>query len=65
MDESDGDPWLRPATPGAPESNGTTPRLAPRPLDRPAVDAESAAAFGRPDGVSGPTQVAKSYAFAE
>ena len=29
------------------------PRLGPRPLDRPAVDAESATAFGRPDGVSG------------
>ncbi len=53
MSESDGDPWVRPAAPGAPESNGTTPRLAPRPLDRPAVDPESAAAFGRPDGVPG------------
>ena len=53
MSESDGDHWVRPAAPGAPESNGTTPRLAPRPLDRPAVDPESAAAFGRPDGVPG------------
>jgi putative serine protease PepD len=57
MSESDGGPWVRPAATdaagGAPESNGTTPRLAPRPLDRPAVDAESAAAFGRPDGVPG------------
>src|SRR5689334_6479132 len=35
------------------QSNGTAPRLGPRPLDRPAVDAESATAFGRPDGVSG------------
>ncbi len=57
MSESDGDPWVRPAAPdavpGASEPNGSTPRLAPRPLDRPAVDAESAAAFGRPDGVPG------------
>lgn len=29
------------------------PRLGPRPLDRPAVDPDSAAAFGRPDGVAG------------
>jgi putative serine protease PepD len=57
MSESDGDPWVRPApadsTRAVPESNGTAPRLAPRPLDRPTVDAESAAAFGRPDGVAG------------
>ena len=77
MDESDGEPWARPAVadapragpdpagpdpagpahigvdPAGPGSNGATPRLAPRPLDRPAVDADSAAAFGRPHGVSG------------
>jgi putative serine protease PepD len=29
------------------------PRLAPRPLERPAVQAEAATAFGRPDGVDG------------
>ena len=29
------------------------PRLAPRPLERPEVDAEAAAAFGRPQGVNG------------
>ncbi len=29
------------------------PRLGPRPLDRPAVDAHTAALFGRPDGVDG------------
>lgn len=63
MSESDGDAWARPAAgadvpraaaPG-PEagSNGAAPRLGPRPLDRPAVDAESAAVFGRPDGVTG------------
>ncbi len=36
--------------------NGHTqdpPRLGPRPLDRPAVDAGVAATFGRPDGVAG------------
>ena len=66
MSESDGDSWARPAAAdaaraAAPEpadeptgaSNGHTPRLGPRPLDRPAVDAETAATFGRPDGVSG------------
>ena len=62
MSESDGDPWARPAGADVPRaaapvseagSNGTAPRLGPRPLDRPAVDAESATAFGRPDGVSG------------
>jgi S1-C subfamily serine protease len=62
MSESDGDSWARPAVAdaaraAAPEpsaqSNGHTPRLEPRPLDRPAVDAETAATFGRPDGVSG------------
>ena len=39
-----------------PESNGDgddRPRLGPRPLDRPEVDAPSAAVFGRPDGVIG------------
>ena len=29
------------------------PRLAPRPLERPEVDAEAAAVFGRPQGVNG------------
>ncbi len=29
------------------------PRLTPRPLDRPAVDPETAALFGRPDGLDG------------
>ena len=29
------------------------PRLGPRPLERPAVDAEAAAVFGRPQGVDG------------
>ncbi|MDT0351785.1 S1C family serine protease [Pseudonocardia charpentierae] len=66
MSESDGDSWARPAAADAAraaapepaeeptaESNGHTPRLGPRPLDRPAVDAETAATFGRPDGVSG------------
>ena len=62
MSESDGDPWARPAGADAPRaaapvseagSNGAAPRLGPRPLDRPAVDAESATAFARPDGVSG------------
>ncbi len=33
--------------------NGGPPRLAPRPLERPEVDAGSASAFGRPDGVDG------------
>src|SRR3954468_17521123 len=62
MSESDGDSWARPAAADAAraaapaptaESNGHTPRLEPRPLDRPAVDAETAPTFGRPDGVSG------------
>src|ERR1700750_249561 len=33
------------------------PRLSPRPLDRPEVDANSAAAFGRPHGVQGAFEV--------
>jgi S1-C subfamily serine protease len=37
----------------AAQSDVTPPRLGPRPLERPAVDAESAAAFGRPSGVEG------------
>jgi S1-C subfamily serine protease len=37
--------------PGAPARDD---RLAPRPLDRPAVDAVQAATFGRPRGVEGP-----------
>ena len=44
------EPWEA----GAGETGAVTvPRLAPRPLERPAVDAESAAAFSRPDGVDG------------
>src|SRR5690349_383470 len=40
--------------PAAPFADGSTPpRLRPRPLDRPAVDAESAAAFARPARVPG------------
>ncbi|QYN36756.1 trypsin-like peptidase domain-containing protein [Pseudonocardia sp. DSM 110487] len=35
------------------QSDVTPPRLGPRPLERPAVDDESAAAFGRPQGVDG------------
>src|SRR3954452_21836349 len=75
MSESDRDSWARPAAAdtvraAAPEpaeeptaeSNGQTPRLKPRPLDRPAVDPETAAAFGRPEGggrgVSGPARPA-------
>jgi S1-C subfamily serine protease len=37
----------------ATQSDVTPPRLGPRPLERPAVDDESAAAFGRPQGVDG------------
>jgi S1-C subfamily serine protease len=42
------------------------PRLTPRPLDRPAVDAAVAAAFGRPDGIDGGFAIptAKSNGFA-
>jgi S1-C subfamily serine protease len=47
------DPTLNSPGLSGSESNGTAPRLAPRPLDRPAVDDESAAAFGRPTGVAG------------
>jgi putative serine protease PepD len=36
-----------------PDRREEPPRLAPRGLDRPAVDAESAAVFGRPEGVDG------------
>jgi S1-C subfamily serine protease len=60
MSESDGDHWARPVAADAPRtaapgagSNGHAPRLGPRALDRPAVDAETEAAFGRPHGVSG------------
>jgi S1-C subfamily serine protease len=35
------------------QSDVTPPRLGPRPLERPEVDDESAAAFGRPQGVDG------------
>ena len=44
------EPWAQRAED---ESNGSAPRVAPRPLERPPVDAESAAAFGRPAGVDG------------
>jgi putative serine protease PepD len=37
----------------AAQSDAAPPRLGPRPLERPAVDDESAAAFGRPQGVDG------------
>ncbi|HJQ46279.1 MAG TPA: trypsin-like peptidase domain-containing protein [Amycolatopsis sp.] len=39
--------------PNTPEENSVEPRLAPRPLDRPAVDPAQAATFGRPRGVEG------------
>ncbi|WP_431875203.1 trypsin-like peptidase domain-containing protein [Amycolatopsis sacchari] len=39
--------------PTMPEENPGEPRLAPKPLDRPPVDPEQAAAFGRPRGVDG------------
>jgi putative serine protease PepD len=45
------EPWAERAEAG--EDPGSAPRLGPRPLDRPPVDAESAAAFARPAGVSG------------
>src|SRR5688500_7938123 len=35
------------------QPDGEPPRLGPRPLERPAVDPEAAAAFGRPGGVDG------------
>jgi len=44
------------AEPGTQDGPGTRPeppRLTPRPLERPAVDAEAAALFGRPHGVNG------------
>jgi len=44
------------AEPGTQDGPGTRPeppRLTPRPLERPAVDAEAAALFGRPHGVDG------------
>jgi putative serine protease PepD len=37
----------------ATKAEASPPRLAPRPLERPAVDAEAAAAFGRPLGIQG------------
>jgi S1-C subfamily serine protease len=58
------DPWA-PAeaadaagAPGSPDAAAddrtrAAPRLGPRPLERPSVDAESAAVFGRPQGVEG------------
>jgi S1-C subfamily serine protease len=36
---------------GRPDTEADTPRLAPRPLDRPSVDPGQASVFGRPDGV--------------
>src|SRR5690242_1246397 len=44
------------AEPGTQDGPGTRPeppRLTPRPLERPAVDAEAAALFSRPHGVNG------------
>jgi serine protease Do len=44
------------AEPGTQDGSGTRPdppRLTPRPLERPEVDAEAAAVFGRPHGVNG------------
>src|ERR687895_1611411 len=35
------------------QPDGEPPRLGPRPLERPSVDPESAATFGRPGGVGG------------
>src|SRR5919106_431374 len=35
------------------QPDGEPPRLGPRPLERPSVDPEAAAAFGRPGGVEG------------
>jgi S1-C subfamily serine protease len=46
------EPWAGRAETGS-GGSAAAPRLAPRPLDRPAVDDESAATFGRPDGVTG------------
>jgi S1-C subfamily serine protease len=41
-------------TVGIPQQSGAEPpRLGPRPLERPVVDPEAAAAFGRPGGVDG------------
>jgi S1-C subfamily serine protease len=37
----------------APARDAAVPRLGPRPLDRPPVDAESATVFARPNGVDG------------
>jgi S1-C subfamily serine protease len=41
------------APPIAPGGQTEPPRLAPRPLERPAVAPDDAAAFGRPDGIDG------------
>ncbi len=49
MTEHTADPVTQPRSGTRPEP----PRLQPRPLERPAVDAEVAAAFGRPLGVEG------------
>src|SRR6476661_8625696 len=49
MTEHTADPVTRDGSGTRPEP----PRLAPRPLERPDVDAEVAAAFGRPHGVDG------------
>jgi S1-C subfamily serine protease len=43
------EPWV----PDADDGSVGAPRLGPRPLDRPDVDDETAAAFARPTGVSG------------
>jgi S1-C subfamily serine protease len=39
--------------PKQPGTDGEAPRLGPRPLERPSVDADAAAVFGRPSGVEG------------
>ncbi|WP_219412895.1 trypsin-like peptidase domain-containing protein [Pseudonocardia nigra] len=40
-------------TPTVPVARSEPPRLAPKPLDRPPVDAAAASVFGRPNGVDG------------
>ena len=45
-----------------PDHGDGPPRLSPRPLERPPVDAEDAALFGRPDGVTGAFEPARTGA---
>jgi S1-C subfamily serine protease len=51
------DPWAQgpdgSGAPDGPRDDVAVPRLGPRPLDRPQVDAEAAAVFARPSGVEG------------